>query len=77
MVILRLLSLTCIDAKEWPEDEAVLKVNDCEIWSDEMRTGDRRTLDLITEFRTEAEIVLWERDGARSEVIGSHTASPG
>lgn len=32
-------------------------------------------VDLITEFRTEAEIALWERDPARSEEIDSHTAS--
>ncbi len=61
LVTLRLLSLACDDAQEM-KDEPVLLVNGREIWDGDMRSGDTRTLDLITEFRTEAQIALWERD---------------
>lgn len=72
LVTLRLLTLTCLDAQEI-EDEPVLLVNGRGIWNGDMRTGDSRTLDLITEFRTEALITLWERDRVLSDAIGSHT----
>lgn len=71
LVTLRLLTLTCTDAKE-RVDEAVLIVNGREIWDHDMRTGDTHTLDLTTEFRTEALIDLWERDRFRSDLIDSH-----
>ena len=48
-------------------------MNGSEIWDCDMRSGDTRTLDLITEFITEARITLWERDRFLSDAIGNHT----
>ena len=70
--VLRLLTLRCDDAQE-VRDEPVIMVNGRELWNGSMRTGDTRTLDLISELRAEARIELWERDSARSDFIGSHT----